>query len=110
LATRATAAARARATPVEWRRAALRVLAAWRDLTRDLLVVADGGERQVRQLELLEELETVAHRLDRQGLVAFLSGLDGLTAAIEVYANPELVLDTLLLRWPRLTPPSALAG
>jgi hypothetical protein len=97
------AGGRARATPVERRRAALRVLAAWRELTRDLLVVADGGERQVRQLDLLEELEAVAQRLDRAVLVSFLVGLDGLTAAIEAYANPELVLDVLLLRWPRLT-------
>jgi hypothetical protein len=54
-------------------------------------------------LDLLEELEAVAQRLDRAVLVSFLVGLDGLTAAIEAYANPELVLDVLLLRWPRLT-------
>ena len=91
---------------MERRRAALRVLTAWRDLARDLLIVVDGGERHVRQLELLEELDAVAPRLDPAALVAFLAGLDVLTAAIEAYANPELVLDVLLLRWPRLGPPA----
>jgi DNA polymerase III subunit delta' len=97
----AAASSRSRATPIERRRAALRVLAAWRDLTRDLLVAGSGGRRQIRQVELLEELEAAAVRVERAELVAFLAGLDVLTAAIETYANPELVLDVLLLRWPR---------
>jgi hypothetical protein len=85
----------------------MRVLSAWRDLTRDLLVLADGGERHVRQVELLEELDAVVTRLDGAALVGFVAGLDVLTAAIEAYANPELVLDVLLLRWPRLAPAGA---
>jgi DNA polymerase-3 subunit delta' len=106
-ATPGTARSSARATPVERRRAAMRVLSAWRDLARDLLVLADGGERHVRQVELLEELDAVAPRLDGAALVGFVAGLDVLTAAIEAYANPELVLDVLLLRWPRLAPAGA---
>ena len=31
----------------------------------------------------------------------FLARLDGLAAAIEAYANPDLVVDVLLLAWPR---------
>lgn len=94
---------RGRVTPAERRRAAIRVLAAWRDLSRDLLVVAEGGARQVREMELLEELEAAARSLDRADLVRFIAGLDALTAAIETYANPELVMDVLLLRWPHIS-------
>ena len=39
--------------------------------------------------------------VDGSELVAFLDRLDGLGAAIDAYASPELVLDDLLLRWPR---------
>jgi len=38
--------------------------------------------------------------VDGDQLVAFLDRLDGLAAAIDQYASPELVLDDLLLRWP----------
>jgi DNA polymerase-3 subunit delta' len=87
--------------PAERRRAALRVVAAWRELGRDLAVVARGGRAEVRHLDLLEELGAVAPRLAVGDLVAFLDRLDGLGAAIEAYANPELALDHLVLAWPR---------
>jgi DNA polymerase III delta' subunit len=88
--------------PAERRRAAVRVVDAWRALGRDLAVAGYGGRAQVRRLDLLEELEGVARRIDRDALVAFLDRLDGLGAAIEAYANPELILDHLVLAWPRL--------
>lgn len=87
--------------PAERRRAALRVIAAWRDVGRDLAVVARGGRREVRQLDMLEDLEAAAAGLDSAALVAFLERLDRLGAAIEEYANPELVLDALMLAWPQ---------
>ncbi len=39
--------------------------------------------------------------VDAGQLVAFLDRLDGLGAAIDAYASPELILDDLLLLWPR---------
>lgn len=87
--------------PAERRRAALRVIAAWREVGRDLAVVAGGGRREVRQLDMLEDLEAAAAAgVDPAALVAFLERLDALGAAIEEYANPELVLDALMLAWP----------
>jgi DNA polymerase-3 subunit delta' len=98
---RPAASASSRPQPAERRRAALRVIAAWRDVGRDLAVVARGGRREVRQLDMLEDLEAAAPGVDAMALVAFLERLDGLGAAIEEYANPELVLDALVLAWPR---------
>jgi hypothetical protein len=92
----------ARARPVERRRAALRVLAAWRDIGRDLVVAASGARREIRHVDLLEELDAAAAHLDVASLIAFLDRLDGLAAAIEAYASPELVLDDLVLAWPRI--------
>lgn len=90
-----------RPQPAERRRAARRVLTTWREVGRDLAVVAGGARPRIRQLDLLEELDTAAPLVDSRELVAFLDRLDGLVAAIDAYASPELVLDDLLLRWPR---------
>ncbi len=98
---RSTTPASSRPQPAERRRAVLRVIAAWRDVGRDLAVVANGGRGEVRQLDMLEDLEAAAAGVDSAALVVFLERLDGLGAAIEEYANPELVLDALMLAWPR---------
>ena len=73
----------------------------WRGVGRDLLVVRGGGRSEVGMLELREDLEAVATDVDRAELVAFRDRLDGLAAAIEAYANPELAMDDLILAWPR---------
>jgi hypothetical protein len=98
----APAASARKPQPAERRRAAVRVVEAWRAVGRDLAVAGHGGRAQVRRLDLLEDLERVAPHVDRQALLDFLDRLDGLGAAIEAYANPELVLDHLALAWPRL--------
>lgn len=91
-----------RAQPAERRRATIRVLTAWRDVGRDLVVVARGGSTQLTEPALLDEFRSVAAVLSEPELVAFLERLDGLVAAIEEYADPALVLDALLLAWPRM--------
>jgi len=73
----------------------------WRDVGRDLAVVVGGARAGIRQLDLLEELDAAAPLVVGDELVSFLDRLDGLVAAIDAYASPELVLDDLLLRWPR---------
>ena len=90
----------ARLQPVERRRAVTCVLEVWRDLGRDLAVAAHG-RRGIRDLDLLEELLSVAAHMDAQALHRSLDRLDRLIVAIEGYASPELTLDTLLLTWPR---------
>jgi hypothetical protein len=74
----------------------------WRELARDLLVVALGEERQVRDPALLDDLRVAAASLGASGasLGAFLGRLDRAGELLEANVRPELVLDTLLLRWP----------
>lgn len=92
-----------RAAPAERRRSAIRVLLTWREVGRDLAVVCRGGAAEVRHMELLEGLRAAAAGMDEGQLLRFLERLDGLIAAIEAYANPELALDALALAWPRAT-------
>lgn len=88
--------------PAERRRAALRVIAAWRTIARDLALARHGARRELRSLDLLEEIEAAAAGIDEGALLRFADRLDALSVAIEGYANPELVMDHLVLAWPRL--------
>ncbi|MFV2062471.1 MAG: ATP-binding protein [Chloroflexota bacterium] len=90
-----------RLPPLERRRAVTTVLEVWREVGRDLAITAQGQGRSVRDLDVLEELQRAATRVDRVELLRFLDLSDRLALAIESYASPELTLDVLLLSWPR---------
>ena len=91
----------------ERRRAASVLVGLWRELARDLLVVTLGEERQVRDPALLDDLRVAAGSLgsSEAALGAFLGRLDGAGELLEANVRPELVLDTLLLHWPRAATP-----
>jgi DNA polymerase-3 subunit delta' len=91
----------------ERRRAASVLVGLWRELARDLLIVTLGEERQVRDPALLDDLRVAAASLGSNGaaLGAFLGRLDEAGELLEANARPELVLDTLLLHWPRAATP-----
>ena len=96
------APARARRhAPAERRAAVAALIAIWRELARDLAVAARGGGSELHGRDMLDELLTCGQGTDATGMSRFLQRLDGLGRAVEAYANPELVLDTLLLEWPR---------
>ncbi|HEY8168422.1 MAG TPA: hypothetical protein VIF84_06895 [Candidatus Limnocylindrales bacterium] len=97
----APVAASARTAPAARRAASLALIEAWRDVARDLIVVMAGGPVLVRDLDLLEDLERAAAGLTLDEVATFLARLDGLAAAVDAYANADLVVDVLLLAWPR---------
>jgi len=109
---RRSAQRQVRATaPAERRAATLQIVGAWRALTRDLCMAAiptSGRSKPspVSGVELIEEIEAAAAAASAIELTRFLRRLDGVAAALEAYANPELALDMLLLAWPRLAPAS----
>jgi DNA polymerase III delta' subunit len=90
-----------RAAPAARRAAALALIETWREVARDLVVVLAGGTGLVRDLALLEDYERVAAGVTIDEVASFLARLDGLAAAVEAYANADLVIDVLLLAWPR---------
>ena len=90
-----------RLQPAERRRAVALLIDVWRDLGRDLAIAARGGGRGVRDLEQLDELLATTASIDQVALRHFLDRLDRLMLAIEGYASPELMLDAMLLAWPR---------
>lgn len=91
----------AKVTATERRRALALLLEAWRALTRDLVLVERGAGSTVGDPALLEELETAVRGLPPGAAAAHLAGLARADELLEGNVTPELVLDVLLLRWPR---------
>jgi hypothetical protein len=89
-----------RAPASERRRAATTLVSIWRDVARDLAVAGLGDERLVRDTALLDELRGAAG-ISTAELAAFLERIDRSGELIEANASPELVLDVLVLSWPR---------
>lgn len=109
----------------ERRRAAGIVVGLWRELARDLLLVTLGEDRQVRDPALLDDLRVAAATLGQlhatdpvrpdpafngatgagDALGRFLGRLDEAGELLEANVRPELVLDALLLHWPRAIVP-----
>jgi DNA polymerase-3 subunit delta' len=89
------------------RSAAAALLEVWASVGRDLAVAQAGGARQLRELELLDELRAVAPSVSVGPLEAFLARLGDIAAQLDENVNPELALDVLALNWPRVESPAA---
>jgi DNA polymerase-3 subunit delta' len=90
-----------RAPAAERRRAAEALIALWTDVARDVVLCQRGLERSVRDLALLDDTRALAVRLDPDALARFVDRLGRASVLIAGNASPELVLDDLVLAWPR---------
>jgi DNA polymerase-3 subunit delta' len=98
----------ARKVPVaERRRAVTQLVEAWRDLARDLAVVQRGDVSLVRDTALIDDLAAVAPSLEPGAAERFLAILGRSGELLEANVGPELVLDAMLLAWPRPTAATA---
>jgi DNA polymerase III delta' subunit len=89
----------ARVPAAERRAAALALVAIWRDVVRDLALVRMGEPGDVRQADLLDDLEAAAARLPADFAPAQLRRLDVAGERLEGNVSPELVVDDLALGW-----------
>jgi hypothetical protein len=83
----------------ERRAAALALVGIWRDVVRDLSLVGLGQPADVRQIDLLDDLEAAAQRLPATFPPAQLRRLDVAGERLEGNVSPELVIDALALGW-----------
>jgi hypothetical protein len=70
-------------------------------VTRDLAVVAAGSPAAVRDAALLDDLAGLASRIAPGAPAAFAVRLVRAGELLEANANPELLVDVLVLAWPR---------
>ncbi len=89
----------ARVPAAERRAAALTLVSIWRDVARDIALVALGERASVRQLDLLDDLEAAAGRLSAVFAAAQLRKLDTAGERLEGNVSPELVIDALAIGW-----------
>jgi hypothetical protein len=73
----------------------------WADVPRDLVHVAAGGARSVRDTLQLDDLASIAGAIDPAEAEAFLARASRSAEWLATNVSPELVLDTLVLAWPR---------
>ena len=73
--------------------------AIWRDVARDLALVALGEPGDVRQIDLLDDLDAAARRLPASFAATQLRRLDLAGERLEGNVSPELVVDALALGW-----------
>jgi DNA polymerase III, delta subunit len=95
-------AAAVRTPAAERRRAAAALIDIWRDVSRDLLLVGLGEERRLRDPALLDDLRSAA-AIPPHDLRRFIARLARSAELLEANVSPELVVDALLLAWPRST-------
>ena len=94
-------AAAKRAPAAVRRRALVLLLDAWRSLARDLAFAQQGARGSIRDIQVLEEIEAAARDLAPGAPADFLARLVRADELIAGNVSPELVLDVLLVRWPR---------
>ena len=93
------AAAASKVPAAERRAAAIALAGIWRDVARDLALVRLGEAAEVRQVDLLDDLEAVAKRLPSSFPAAQLRRLEVAGERLEGNVSPELVIDDLVLGW-----------
>jgi len=89
-------------TPATERRRGVEVLLGlWTDVARDLVLIGHGGVRSVHDTVLLDELAAVAATIDPGAAIAFLERAARSAEWLATNVSPELILDALVLAWPR---------
>jgi DNA polymerase III delta' subunit len=92
----------AKVSASERRRALALLLDAWRDVARDLALAQVGATADVRDVALMEEIEAAARALPDGAAAVALARLVRATELVDSNVSPELVLDVVILRWPRI--------
>ena len=85
----------------ERRRAVELLLTLWTSVARDVVLAGSGASRSVADPVLLEESAAVAGTVAPGSAVAFLDRIAAAAELLEANVSPELVLDSVVLGWPR---------
>jgi DNA polymerase III delta' subunit len=85
----------------ERRRGVEVLLGLWTDVARDLVLVGAGGARSIHDAVLLDELSGIAASVDMDAAMAFLERSARSAEWLATNVSPELILDALVLAWPR---------
>jgi DNA polymerase-3 subunit delta' len=93
-----------RAPPSERRRAAALLIDIWRSVARDLALAALGERSSLTDPSLLDDVLAAAPSVPVGAAGSFLARLDRAGELLESNVSPELLVDALVLAWPRGAP------
>jgi DNA polymerase III delta' subunit len=92
------------------RAAAAALIEIWAEIGRDLMVAASGAPRQLRSLDLLDEIRAAGPKVPVAAISAFLARLGEVAGTLDRNVNSELALDVLALAWPHVDAASPVAA
>ncbi|HEX2883609.1 MAG TPA: hypothetical protein VHQ42_03450 [Candidatus Limnocylindria bacterium] len=105
--TSAEAEADAPRTPASVQReAAMLLVEAWLDLTRDLLVACAGRAELAPSRELAPAVADLGGRVGAHALIRMVALLERMHDGLRENAAPKLALEAAMLAWPMLPPPA----
>jgi MoxR-like ATPase len=89
-----------RPTSAAQREAALLIVEAWLELSRDLLLAAAGRPGIASTASLIPDLEEVARGIGQPAIRGFVTELERIRDALRLNAAPRLALEVAMLAWP----------
>jgi DNA polymerase III delta' subunit len=92
------------------RAAAGALLEIWAEVGRDILVAGTGAPRQLRSIDLIDDVRSVAPDVPSASMTDFLVRLSKVATTLDQNVNSELALDVLALAWPHVEAPAAGVG
>ncbi len=78
------------------------ILRVWYTSTRDLMLLVNGSDGEITNLDRKTELHILAEKVDAADSLSMLEAVDRAVAALEANGNLRLLLDTMLLDLPRI--------
>jgi DNA polymerase-3 subunit delta' len=93
----------ARMPATDRRRGVEVLLGLWTDVARDVVLIGAGGTGSVHDTVLLDEMTRIAGSLPADAAAAFLGRSARSAELLASNVSPELILDALVLAWPRRT-------
>jgi len=74
----------------------------WAEVGRDVIVAGSGAPRQLREVELLDEIRAIGPKVAPASMAAFLARISEVEPMLDQNVNSELALDVLALAWPHV--------
>ena len=81
--------------------AAVKVIDAWRDLARDMLMAAVGRPHLMSAAAEREQIDRIGQSVDQRELIEFLDLAGRIADGLRENAAPRLALEIAMLAWPR---------
>ena len=78
------------------------ILSIWMTFWRDVMILATGADTPLVNIDQEQLARKVAKAIDQKSMYAMLPLLEESLAQLDLYVNPRLLMENILLAWPRI--------